>query len=108
VELIRPNAAVDTFTSIKSDNIPTAASNWAGGNRQRYADPQLDAIIDRYLTAIPQTQRTEALKDAVRLTSDQLIYMGGIFDAPIRLIAHRVKNVPAGIGWQSHEWDVVG
>jgi len=107
VELIRPNAAVDGFTSIKSDNIPTPASNWAGGNRQRYADPQLDAIIDRYLTTIPQGPRMEALKDAVRLTSDQLIYMGVIFDAPTRLIANRVKNVPAGIGWQSHEWDVV-
>ena len=108
VELIRPGAQVDSFTSIRSNNIPTAASNWAGGNRQRFASPELDAIIERYLTTIPTTQRMEALKDAVRFTSDQLLWLGVIFDAPVRFTANRLKNVPAGVGWQSHEWEVVG
>jgi peptide/nickel transport system substrate-binding protein len=108
VELIRPSAQIDAFTSIKSDNIPTAGSNWAGGNRQRFGSPELDSIIDRYLTTIPDRQRTEALKDAVRFTSDQLLFMGVIFDAPVRFTSNRLKNVPAGIGWQAHEWEVVG
>ncbi|MEA2641799.1 MAG: hypothetical protein QOF51_3193 [Chloroflexota bacterium] len=106
VELIRPSASVDTFTSVKRDNIPTAATNWAGGNRQRYASAELDGLIDRYLTTIPPGPRMDVVRQVVNFTSDQLIWMGVIFDAPVRLTANRLKDVPAGIGWQPQEWDL--
>lgn len=104
VELIRPQANVETFVGVKSNQIPVPENNWAGTNRQRYRSAELDTIIDRYLTAILPPPRMEALRDAVRLVSDQLVFMGLIFDPPVMLISHRLKNVPPAILWNAHEW----
>jgi peptide/nickel transport system substrate-binding protein len=106
VELIRPTADLDTFTSVRSSDAPLPETNWAGNNRQRYRSAELDSIIDRYLTTIPPAPRTEALKQAVRYISDQLVYMGLIFDPPVLLVANRVQNVPPAGLWNGHQWTI--
>ncbi|HZT07923.1 MAG TPA: ABC transporter substrate-binding protein [Chloroflexota bacterium] len=104
VELIRPGAAVDTFVNVKSTEIPLAERNWAGTNRQRYASPALDTIIERYLTTIPPSARLDVLRDAVHFVGENLVYMGLIFDPPVLLISNRLKNVPPASLWNGHEW----
>ena len=107
LELIRPAASLETFTSVKSNSIAVADNNWTGANRQRYANPAVDSLIDRYLTTIPPGPRLEVLKEAVHFITDQLVFMGLIFDPPVLLIAKNLKNVPPANLWNAHEWDLV-
>ncbi len=105
-ELIRPNATLTSFESFKSSEAPLPETNWAGANRSRYRSAELDALIDRYFVSIPPNERMQALKEIVHHTTDQLTNLGLVYDPPLRLVANRVKNVPAGVPWQAHEWDV--
>ncbi|HEY3118255.1 MAG TPA: ABC transporter substrate-binding protein [Chloroflexota bacterium] len=107
LELIRPAASLEAFTSVKSNNIALPENNWAGTNRQRYASPVLDTLIDRYLATIPPGPRLEGLKEVVHLTTDQLVFMSLIFDPPVLLISQNLRNVPPANLWNAHEWDVV-
>ena len=52
-------------------------------------------------------ERTQALAGIVHHMTDQLPLMGLVYDPPLRLVANRIRNMPAGITWNGYEWDVV-
>jgi len=106
-ELIRPNTTVISFESLKGSETALPETNWAGSNRSRYRNADLDALIDRYFQTIPVPERTQTLAQIVHHMTDQLPIMGVVYDPPLRLVANRLRNMPAGITWNGYEWDVV-
>jgi len=105
-ELIRPTSTLTSFESLRSSEVALPETNWAGANRARYRNPEMDALIDRYFLTIPTSERTQILAQIVHHMTDQLVLMGIVYDPPLRLISNRVYNVPAGVPWNAHEWDV--
>ncbi len=105
-ELIRPTSTLTSFESRRSSEVALPETNWAGANRSRYRNPEMDALIDRYFLTIPAPERTQILAQIVHHMTDQLVLMGIVYDPPLRLIGNRVHNVPAGVPWNAHEWDV--
>jgi peptide/nickel transport system substrate-binding protein len=105
-ELIRPSSTITSFESLKGSESPVPETNWAGANRSRYRNAELDALIERYFVAIPPAERMQTLKDIVHHMTDQLVTVGVVYDPPLRLVANRTRNIPAGVPWQPHEWDV--
>jgi peptide/nickel transport system substrate-binding protein len=105
-ELIRPNSTITSFETLRGPEAPLPETNWAGANRARYRSAELDALIDRYFLTIPPRERMQVLGEIVHHMTDQLVIMGVVYDPPLRLVANRVKNVPAGVPWNAHEWDV--
>jgi len=105
-ELIRPTATLTTFEGLRGSEVPLPETNWAGANRARYRSADLDSLIDRYFTTIPTPERTQALAGIVHHMTDQLPIVGIVFDPPLRLVANRIRNMPAGITWNGYEWDV--
>ena len=91
---------------MKGSETPLPETNWAGSNRSRYRNADLDALIDRYFETIPVPQRTQTLAQIVHHMTDQLPIMGIVYDPPLRLVANRMRNMPAGITWNANEWDV--
>ena len=80
------------------------------GNNSRYRNPELDAAIDRYVTTIPRTDRTDALGAIVRIQSADLPILPLIFFVSPTMIANRLTNVVARgdqftEAWNAHEWD---
>lgn len=113
--LSRAGGAVTASNSLKkfhSDQVPRPETRWNGSNDPRYVNPQWDAMLDRYYTAIPRDERIRALGDAVRHMTDQVVVLPLFGDSEPGLINNRVLNVSsrvtqeAKLTWNVHEWDV--
>jgi peptide/nickel transport system substrate-binding protein len=105
-ELIRPGTTVSSFDALRSREVPLPETNWAGSNRSRYRNADLDGLIDRFFVTIPVRERTQILAQIVHHMTDQLVQMGIVYDPPLRLVANRLRGVPAGVPWNSYEWDI--
>jgi peptide/nickel transport system substrate-binding protein len=99
------------FASFHSSRIPLPANNFVGANRSRYANPELDALIDRYYVTIPWQERMQVLGQIVHHFSDRLVVMGLFFNTSRTLVGNRLVNVAvrgpfSTEAWNAHEWDV--
>ncbi len=82
-------------------------NGFRGQNRTRYASPELDALIDRYLVTVPRQERLEVLRQMVRHISEQLPVMGVTYNVEAMLVSKRILNVDANVATRNgHEWDV--
>lgn len=95
-----------------SSEVPLPENRFVGKNRSRYMNPELDALIERYVTTVPRAERMQALGQLLHLTTDQVVALG-IFYAPEPiLISNRLINVHAARAteadetWNAHEWDL--
>jgi peptide/nickel transport system substrate-binding protein len=94
-----------------SSQIPTPARGYVGSNDSHYANPEMDALIDRYLVTIPRRQRMEVVRQILRLAADDLPIMNVHFTVRPILIHERILNVGAvdprsTNGWNAEQWDV--
>jgi peptide/nickel transport system substrate-binding protein len=83
----------------------------ASGNNSRFANPEIDAAIERYVTTIPFDDRMQALAKIVNVQTTNLSVMGLIFSTEPTMVANRLKNITARSerateAWNAHEWDV--
>ena len=81
-------------------------NNYTGNNYSRYANPEFDSLIDRFLTTIPHTQRMDALRQVVRHMTDNLNMMNLYYATTSTMVKNNVVNVPVRIAWNAQEWDV--
>ena len=56
-----------------SREIPLPENKFTGDNRARYSNPDLDALLDRYIVTIPQPERIQLLAQKLKHLSEQLI-----------------------------------
>jgi hypothetical protein len=79
-----------------------------GSNFARYRNPELDSLIDGYLTTVPMPERLGLLRQVVYHVSDQLNNMGLFYDAEITMVSHRLDHITAAEErlWSIHEWDL--
>ncbi len=83
----------------------------ASGNNSRYANPEIDSAIERYVTTIPFNDRMQALAQIVNVQTTNLSVMGLILSTEPTMVANRLKNITprserATEAWNAHEWDV--
>lgn len=99
------------YRYMHSQYAPLPENRYAGNNKARYLLPELDALLDRWFTTIPQTQRTQALRDLIRYESENVTWMGLMYSPQLSLISNRVRNVSpssyAAKTYNAHLWDVV-
>ena len=92
--------------------IPLPENNFqVTGNRSRYGNAEVDALVDRYFTTIPVAERIQVMGQIVRHVSENLPILGLFYDAAPTLINGRLANVAAGgpdvtQAWNSYEWDI--
>jgi peptide/nickel transport system substrate-binding protein len=90
-----------------SANTPLPENQFQGQNRARYRSPELDAIINRYVTAIPMPERMVALGDFIHLQTDQLLFQTLFYVATGSVLgSKRLKNTTSSKVWSAHLWDV--
>jgi ABC-type transport system substrate-binding protein len=86
-------------------------TNYTGGNRSRYMNAEMDALIDRYVTTIPFEERMEAARQITRHVTENLPTLPLFFDTWPGAAAPRIVNVGASANngrstWNAHLWDV--
>lgn len=95
---------------LHSREVPLPENSFRGSNNSRYASPELDALIEKYLVTIPTGERTDLIRAIIRHLTERVVPMGMFYDAQPTLLARRLANVaaPTGerstIGWNAHEW----
>jgi peptide/nickel transport system substrate-binding protein len=93
-----------------SKDIPSQENRFRGSNFSRYASPELDGLVDRFLSTVPTQERIEVLKQVARLVTDQVVVMSLYHTVHASLINNRAQNVTPRTGqaqtWDSHKWDL--
>jgi peptide/nickel transport system substrate-binding protein len=93
----------------RSSVTPLPENNYEGQNRIRYQNPAFDALIDRYVSTIPWSQRMVALGEFVHHQTDQLLFQTFFYNATASVLgSKRLKNVTSSKMWNAHVWDVEG
>lgn len=89
-----------------SSQARTPQNQYVGNNIMNYANPEWDALLDRYFTTIPLRERYAVLGQIVQHATDQVIHLGLMYDLEPSLIGSRLQNVAPRSTWQSHLWSV--
>jgi hypothetical protein len=83
------------------------------GNQSRYRSAELDVLVDRYQSTIPEGERARAMGDINLHVAEHLNLMGLTYGGSPELIANRVLNIASNRAitnpwntWNSHEWDL--
>ncbi len=111
-ELTRTSSDARFPPKLHSREAPVAQNSFAGSNNSRYINPGYDALVDRYIVAVPKLERAEALRGLIHHLTDQVVPLGLMFDVEPILIGNELKNVAAVTGeratsaWNAHEWDI--
>ncbi|HZT05743.1 MAG TPA: ABC transporter substrate-binding protein [Chloroflexota bacterium] len=97
--------------NLRSSQARIPERNYTGLNVARYMDPDMDALIDRYVTTIPITDRVAVIAQIEHRITDEAIWMTLFFDTEPALISNRLVNVHArgedsNHAWNAYEWDV--
>jgi peptide/nickel transport system substrate-binding protein len=83
------------------------------GNRSRYRNVEMDALVDRYFVTIPLQERTQIMGQIATHFSENLPVTAILYDAIPTMASNRLVNVGAGgpygsQAWNAHLWDVRG
>jgi ABC-type transport system substrate-binding protein len=91
-----------------SSAIPLPETRFVGTNYARYANAEWDGLIDRFLSAIPTTERIQTLRQIMRHISEQLNLIGVFYDLDFVSMSNRLQNVTAQETrlWNVQEWDM--
>jgi ABC-type transport system substrate-binding protein len=76
-------------------------------NRTRYRNAELDTLIDRYVTTIPERERNDTLAQAINHMTRNIVVIGvyGIVDPT--MVSNRLTGVEiSNPTWNAHEWAV--
>jgi len=86
--------------------IPLPETNFVGGNTARYGTPELDRLIERYVSTIPFPERMALLGEIVHYQSEQVTLLPLLFiGAAYVLGSERLENMLANQVWNAHLWD---
>src|SRR5207249_7613776 len=66
-ELVSQPTDLRGFMRFHSSRMPTPQNDFRGDNRLRYANPDLDAHLDRMIVTIPADERSQILGQLVHL-----------------------------------------
>ncbi len=106
-QLQRQPNTMDALIRYHSSQVALPATNWAGENKGRYGNPEMDTLIDRFYSTIPQGERMQALGQITRHMTERLHVLGLFYDGESGMIGNRIQNVFANNpGWNAHLWEV--
>jgi peptide/nickel transport system substrate-binding protein len=105
-----PIGSLGMVNQLISSSAPLPERNYrapnSGVNRGSYVDPEWDGLMRRYVTSVPLPERMQALAQLVHMQTDQLSLMGLYYTVYAVVMSNRLQNVPPGVAWNTHLWDV--
>ena len=105
-----PIGSLGMVNQLISASAPLPERNYrapnSGVNRGSYVDPEWDGLMRRYVTSVPMPERMQALSQLVHMQTDQLSLMGLYYTVYAVVMSNRLQNVPPGVAWNTHLWDV--
>jgi peptide/nickel transport system substrate-binding protein len=94
---------------LPENNFVISRGPGGGINWSRYANPEVDALIDRFYETVSGRERFQVVGQILHQVTDQLAVMPLFWDPSLGLVSNRVQNVPAigdAVPWNVEEWQV--
>ncbi len=94
---------------LPENNFIIARGPGGGINWSRYANPELDALVERFYATVPRRERFEIAAQMLHHVTEQLVVMPLFWDPSLGVVSNRVRNVPAigdSVPWNAEEWQV--
>jgi len=90
-----------------SGNIATAANRWTGRDRGGYANPAVDAALEKLAVVIDPRDTVESHRELLRQAMGDVAFMPLYFDVNPVLMLKGVKGPIGGtsLEWNFFEWD---
>jgi ABC-type transport system substrate-binding protein len=104
--LTRNDNIVHSLIRFQSSQTPLPENNFVGQNRNRYMNPEFDALLDRYFTTIPMQERIGVLGQIVHHMTDMVTNLDLFYDVEGALVTRRLQNVTFSRAQNAHEWDL--
>jgi hypothetical protein len=108
--MMRQPDRASQISRVRSSLTPLPENRFVGSNYARYVDPEFDALIDRFLSTIPWSERMQVLRQTMRYISERLNLMGLFYDPDFAFAGNRLQRL--GINdtevWDVHLWEVTG
>jgi peptide/nickel transport system substrate-binding protein len=99
------SGSLSSLANFQSSQQKTAENGWRG-QHTGYGNPEFDAMVDRYFTTIPKTERLRAAGQAINHMTDQLVIMTSFYVSATQIVANRLRNVPTnGSAANIQEWE---
>ena len=106
-QLQRQPNTTDALIRYHSSQVALPATNWAGENKGRYGNPEMDTLLDRFYSSIPVGERMQALGQITRHMTERLHVLGLFYDGESGMIGNRLRNVFANNpGANAHLWEL--
>lgn len=111
LELVnQPHGTEGIANLLHSSAAPLPERNYRAPNKSRnrgsYLNPAYDALMDKYLTAVPWQERMQVLGEIVHMQTDLQLVMGLYYSVDAIMMANRLENVPPASGWNAHDWNI--
>lgn len=99
-----------------SSAIPTAQTRWAGTNRRYYSNPEVDALIDRFVTTLDEGAREEIEGDLLQRVTREAVLAPLYVNSPASVVRKGITGLKPMAGspiivanyyntWNILEWD---
>jgi peptide/nickel transport system substrate-binding protein len=111
-ELLQHPNGLEGLSRFNSRETSLPENNFTlSGNNGRYKSAELDELIDRFFTTIPQQPRTQVLARIMNHITDQVTMMGLFYQTEPAMIGNRLQNAAAKKEgstpvWNVHEWSL--
>ncbi|HEY3118779.1 MAG TPA: ABC transporter substrate-binding protein [Chloroflexota bacterium] len=105
-ELARQPADVTRFKALHSTAIPLPETRFAGENRMRYTNPELDALVDKAFTTIAIRERSDTFAAIVRYLTEHALPLGMFYDGEPTVWTNRLHNVTPRSNRSTQTWNV--
>lgn len=102
---------LDSIAPFQTSQIPTAATNWVGGNNAQYSSPELETLYDQYFVTMSERARSPLVNQILRHYALNLPYFPVFKRIEATMVSNRLVNIHASgswatQAWNAHEWDV--
>jgi peptide/nickel transport system substrate-binding protein len=100
--------SLDRVLTSKEASLPE--NRYSGGNRGRYQNPELDEQVVRHDLSLDYRDRTRALAEIVRITSENVVLMGLMYDLDPTVYSQGIQQIfgkyeRSTQAWNVNEWD---
>jgi ABC-type transport system substrate-binding protein len=110
-EISSSGASFADLRTIRRSELRTPDNGYRGRNRTGYVNAELEGLLDRFYTTIPEQERNDVLGQIVNHLTDRVIIMYLFWEVNPTALSNRLANVSARHftapeSWNAHEWDL--
>jgi peptide/nickel transport system substrate-binding protein len=104
--LARGNYRWDLNRVLGTNQAPVPENRYFGGNRGRYQNGDLDAVIAKYDSTIPLVERNRYLAEIIHHVTDNLVLLTMYYNLNPAVYVARLHNVSSKWERSAHTWNV--